>query len=152
MNFRFDFRSVFGNAFPLYIRVCWYIILDNRLRNNFSTWEHPYRHTHRHTHTDILTYMGNNNEIKYSKDITANKNNSLLGLSDAIRCFCIMNWRGKWKYNHYGLFKPHTPWWFVFVVSFISPYHYDYVYPVYMFEYKNINYWYFFMLKKFVNC
>ena len=38
-------------------------------------------HTHRHTdtqtdrHTDI--HKGNNNEIKYAKDITAIKNNSL---------------------------------------------------------------------------
>ena len=39
------------------------------------------------THTHILTYMGNNNEIKYAKDITTVKNNTLWVHSDANRCF-----------------------------------------------------------------
>ena len=39
-------------------------------------------------HTDI--HKGNNNEIKYAKDITAVKNNTLWVHLDAIRCFCTI--------------------------------------------------------------
>ena len=55
------------------IRVQPCITLENWLRNNFCTWEQTYRHTHTQTdrHTDI--HKGNNNEIKYAKDITAVK-------------------------------------------------------------------------------
>ena len=60
---------------PRRVQPC--ITLKNWLRNNLCAWEQTYRHTNKHTdrHTDI--HKGNNNEIKYAKDITAIKNNSL---------------------------------------------------------------------------
>ena len=65
------------------LRICGYIILENRLRNNFATREQTYRQTD--THTDI--HKGNNNEIKFAKDITAVKKYVLEDCFDAIRCF-----------------------------------------------------------------
>ena len=73
---------------PRRVQPC--ITVENWLRNNFCTWEQTYRHTDTQTdrHTDI--HKGNNNEIKYAKDITAVKNNTLWVHLDVIRCFCTI--------------------------------------------------------------
>ena len=65
------------------LRVRGHIILENRLRNNFTTREQTYRQTDTHTHTDI--HKGNNNEIKFAKDITVFED-----CFDAIRCFFLL--------------------------------------------------------------
>ena len=46
------------------------------LEKNFTTHGHTYRQT-----------KGNNYKIKYAKDNTSGKNNSLLGLLDALNVF-----------------------------------------------------------------
>ena len=62
-------------------------------------------HTDRHTdrHTDI--HKGNNNEIKYAKDITAIKNNALLARLNEIRLSLKQIGFKKCKIQQFGRFK-----------------------------------------------
>ena len=50
-------------------------------------WEITFLRGNKHTHIQTDIHKGNNNEIKYAKDITAVKNNALQGILEAIRCF-----------------------------------------------------------------
>ena len=60
-------------------------------------------HTQTDRHTDI--HKGNNNEMKYAKDTTAVKNNTLWFHLDAIRCFCTIIGEIIQTYNTHSLCK-----------------------------------------------